>query len=97
MRLTKHEETLPFKYKKEYSQSTGSNSTHKEIIYSEYNMVKNPSRQQEADQLAIYKRGRGAELGATKKQLQLAVRAELEQGPPDFLRFRELSSNSDTF
>ena len=42
-------------------------------------MVKNPNWQ-EADQLAIYIRGRGVELGATEKQLQLAVRA----GPPDY-------------
>ena len=34
-------------------------------------MVKNPNWQ-EADQLAIYKRGRGVELGTTKKQLQLS-------------------------
>ena len=27
----------------------------------------------EVDQLAVYKRGRGVELGATEKQLQLAV------------------------
>ena len=36
-----------------------------------YNMVKNPNWQ-EADQLDIYKRGRGVELGSTKKQLQLS-------------------------
>ena len=42
-------------------------------------MVKNPNWQ-EADQLAIYKRGRGVELRATKKQIQLAVRAGLEPG-----------------
>ena len=42
-------------------------------------MVKNPNWQ-EADQLAIYKRGRGVELGASEKQLLLAVRAELEPG-----------------
>ena len=42
-------------------------------------MVKNPNWQ-EADQLAIYKRGRGVELGATEKQLLLAVRAGLESG-----------------
>ena len=42
-------------------------------------MVKNPNWQ-EADQLAIYKRGRGVELGATEKQLQLAVKAGLEPG-----------------
>ena len=34
-------------------------------------MVKNPNWQ-EADQLAIYKRGRGVELGSTNKQLQLS-------------------------
>ena len=44
---------------------------HKEIIQIENNMVKNPNWQ-EADQLAIYKRVRGVELGATEKQLQLA-------------------------
>jgi len=32
----------------------------------EHNMVKNPNWQ-EADQLAIYKHGRGVELGSTKK------------------------------
>ena len=37
----------------------------------EHNMVKNPNWQ-EADQLAIYKHGRGVELGSTKKQLQLS-------------------------
>ena len=46
-------------------------------------MVKNPNWQ-EADQLAIYKRGRGVELGATEKQLQLAVRAGLEPGASGF-------------
>ena len=40
-------------------------------------MVKNPNWQ-EADQLAICKRGRGDELRATEKQLQLSVRAGLE-------------------
>ena len=30
----------------------------------------------EVDQLAVYKRGRGVELGATEKQLQLAVMSE---------------------
>ena len=42
-------------------------------------MVKNPNLQK-ADQLAIYKRGRGVELGATDKQLLLVVRAGLEPG-----------------
>ena len=40
-------------------------------------MVKNP-KWKETDQLAIYKYSRGVELGATEKQLQLAVRAGLE-------------------
>ena len=40
-------------------------------------MVKNPNWQ-EADQLAIYWRGREVELGATERQLLLAVRAGLE-------------------
>lgn len=34
----------------------------------------------EANQLAIYKRGCGFELGATVKQIQVVVRAELEPG-----------------
>ena len=42
-------------------------------------MVKNPNWQ-EADQLAIYKRGRGVELRVTEKQLLLAVRTGLEPG-----------------
>ena len=46
-------------------------------------MVKNPNWQ-EADRLAIYKRVRGVELGATEKQLQLAVRAGLEPGTTGF-------------
>ena len=47
-------------------------------------MVKTPNWQ-EADQLAIYKRGRGVELGATEKQLQPAVSAGLEPGTSRFL------------
>ena len=46
-------------------------------------MVKNPNWQ-EADQLAIYKRVRGIELGTTEKQLQLAVRAGFEPGTTGF-------------
>ena len=52
-------------------------------------MVENPNWQ-EADQLAIYKRGRGVELGATKKQLLLAVRVGLE---PRASRLQVLRSN----
>ena len=50
-------------------------------------MFKNPNWQ-EADQLAIYKRGRGVELGATEKQLQLVVRAGLEPGISGFQAWR---------
>ena len=45
----------------------------------QHNMVKNPNWH-EADQLAIFKRGRGVELRATEKQLQIVVRAGLELG-----------------
>ena len=46
-------------------------------------MVKNP-HWQEANELAIYKRGRGVELGATEKQLQPVVRAGLETATSRF-------------
>ena len=46
-------------------------------------MVKNPNWQ-EADQLAIYKRGRGVELRAAENQLQVVVRAGLEPGASGF-------------
>ena len=46
-------------------------------------MVKNPNRQ-EANQLAIYKCGRGVELGATEKQRLLAARTGLEPGTSGF-------------
>ena len=52
----------------------------KQIIQIEYNIVKNPNWP-EANQLTIYKRGRGFELGATEKQIQGVVRAGLEPGP----------------
>ena len=51
----------------------------KQIIQIEHNIVKNPNWP-EANQLAIYKHGRGFELGATEKQFQVAVRAGLEPG-----------------
>ena len=51
----------------------------KQIIQTEHNIVKNPNWP-EANQLAIYKRGRGFELGATEKQIQVVVRAGLEPG-----------------
>jgi len=48
----------------------------KRIIQIEQNIVRNPNWP-EANQLAIYKRGRGYELGATEKQIQVVVRAGL--------------------
>ena len=51
----------------------------KQIIQIELNIVKNPNWP-EANQLAIYKRGRGFELGATEKQIQEVARAGLEPG-----------------
>ena len=50
----------------------------KQIILLELNRVKNPNWPG-ANQLAIYKRDRGFELG-TREQTQLAVRAGLELG-----------------
>ena len=44
----------------------------------------NKNNWQEADQLAIYKRGRGVELRATEKQLQLAAWVGLETGTSGF-------------
>ena len=48
----------------------------KQIFQVEHNIVKNPNCP-EANQLAMYifKRGRGFELGATEKQIQVVVRA----------------------
>ena len=51
----------------------------KQITQTKHNIVKNPNWP-EANQLAIYKRGGGYELGATKKQIQEVVRAGLEHG-----------------
>ena len=51
----------------------------KQLIQTEHNIVKNPNWSK-ANQLAIYKRGRGSELGATEKQIQVVVTAELEPG-----------------
>ena len=49
----------------------------KQIFQIEHNIVKNPSWS-EANQLAIYKRDRGFEIGATEKQIQVVVREGLE-------------------
>ena len=51
----------------------------KQIIQTEHNFVKDPNWP-EADQLVIYKRDRGFEFGATKKQVQVVVRVGLEPG-----------------
>ena len=51
----------------------------KQIIQIKLNRVKNLNWP-EANQLAIYKRGRGFELVTTVKRIQLAVRAGLELG-----------------
>ena len=51
----------------------------KQIIQIKHNIVKNPNWP-EANQLAIYKRGRGFELGRTEKQIQVVARAGLEPG-----------------
>jgi len=58
----------------------------KQIIQIEHNIVKNPNWP-EANQLAIYRHGRGFDLGATEKQIQVVVRAGLEPGT-DGLRVR---------
>ena len=55
----------------------------KQIIQIEHNIVKNPNWS-EANQLAIYKRGRGFELGTTVKQIQIVVRAGLEPATSGF-------------
>ena len=51
----------------------------KQIIQIKHNIVKNPNWP-EANQLAIYKRGGGFELGRTEKQIQVVARAGLEPG-----------------
>ena len=48
-------------------------------IQTEHNIAKNPNWPK-ANQLAIYKRGRGFELGATEKQILVVIRAGLEPG-----------------
>jgi len=52
----------------------------KQKIQTEHNTVKNPNWP-EANQLAVYNRGGGFELGATKKQIQVVARAN--PGPLD--------------
>ena len=52
------------------------------VLQIEHNIVKNLSWP-EANQLGIFKRGRGFELGVTEKQIQVVVRAGLEPGTPE--------------
>ena len=54
----------------------------KQIFQIEHNIVKNPNWL-DANQLVIYKHGRGFELRATMKQIQGVVREELDPGPLD--------------
>ena len=51
----------------------------KQIIPIEHDIVKNPDLP-EANQLSVYKRGWGFELGASVKQIHVVVRATLEAG-----------------
>ena len=55
----------------------------KQTFQTEHNVVKNPNWP-EANQFAMCKRGRGFDLGATKKQIQEVVRAGLEPGTTGF-------------
>ena len=55
----------------------------KQIIQIEHNIVENLNWPEE-NQLAIYKRGRGFELGAIVKQIQAVARAGLEPGNARF-------------
>ena len=84
----------------------------KQIIQIKHNIVKNPNWP-EANQLAIYKRGRGFELGRTEKQIQVVARAGLEPGtaglrvrhadhsttlpPPPLLLVSKLSLSIDVY
>ena len=61
----------------------GPSKQRKQMIQIEHNIFKNPNWP-EANQLAIYKRGLGLELGATVKQIQVAVSAKLEPATSGF-------------
>ena len=66
----------------------GSSIQLNQIIQIEHNIVKYPNWP-EVNQSAIYKGGRGFELGATERQIQVVVRAGLEPGTAG-LRVRHL-------
>ena len=57
----------------------GRNKQLKKIIQIQHKIVKSPSWL-EGNQLTIYKRGPGFELGNTVQQIQIVVRAGLEPG-----------------
>ena len=59
--------------------ASGASKQLKQIIQIEHNIIKNLNWP-EANQLAIFKGGRGFEFGATKKQIQIVVRAGLGRG-----------------
>ena len=52
----------------------------KQMIQTEHNIVKKKSQLAGSKPVAIYKCGRGFELGSTEKQIQVVVRAGLEPG-----------------
>ena len=54
----------------------------KQLIQIEFNRVKNPNWR-EANQLAIYKRGRGFELGTTVNKSSWRSERDLNSGPPN--------------
>ena len=55
----------------------------KQMIQIEHNIVKNPNWP-DANQLPIYKGGRGSKLETTMKQIQVVVRAGLKPGTAGF-------------
>ena len=65
---------MKFYHETTIDQNYANHLEEEEIEQIEHSIVKNPNLQ-EADQLAIYKHGRGFELGATVKKIQVVVRA----------------------
>ena len=65
----------PLKKYELFTQASGPSKQLKQMIQIEHNIVRNPNWS-EANQLAIFKCGRGFELGATVKQIQIVVKAE---------------------
>ena len=65
---------MKFYHKTTIEQNYANHLEEEEIEQIEHSIVKNPNLQ-EAKQLDIYKHGRGFDLGATVKQIQVVVRA----------------------